>query len=261
MAIPDADPRATDLDAAFAAAMLDTPARPRAEAKPPPEVDHDAPHGRDENGEPLAPFGLTKEGKPKLTRGGRPRKGSDDAPRTGTVTTPRETGRAKATPDPRDWSAELSGAADAAWFGLSALGRVSDSVPVLGKLLPGEKMQAQAFILGECRPQLVGAVNLAAQHSAAAARFCARFDGGDGLWALTCMFMVMPVVSMSVAVWRGEPIETADGAKITAPDMARMNAAKMDDAVGRLQAQIAAQASAASPDDAGDAAAEPQPAA
>lgn len=261
MAIPDADPRAQDLDAAFAAAM-DAPARPRAEAKPPPEVDHDAPHGRDEAGEPLAPFGLTKDGKPKRTPGGRPRKDAPDAPRTGTVTParPESGGKAgKAKPDPRDWTEELSGLADAAWFGLSALGKVSGSVPVLGKLLPGAKVQAQAFILSETKPQLVGAVNLAAQHSASAARFCARLEDGDGLWALSAMFMVMPVLSMSVAVWKGEAIDTADGGKVAADDMAALNGAKMDEAVARIQAQIAAQAQAAQASVAG--AAEPQPAA
>lgn len=259
MAIPGADPRAKDLDAAFAAAM-DAPARPVAQAKAPPEVDHDAPHGRDDQGEPLAPFGLTKDGKPKRTPGGRPRKDSPDAPRTGTVTPirPDDAKASKGKPESRDWSEELSGLADAAWFGLSAIGKVSGSVPVLGKLLPEAKIEAQAFILSECKPQLVGAVNLAAQHSAGAARFCGKLEGGDALWALSAMFMVMPVLSMSAAVWKGQGIDTAQG-KLGAADMAKLNEAKMDETLARIQAQIAAQAEAAQANM--GAAAEPPPAA
>jgi hypothetical protein len=79
MPVKEADPRAQELDEAFAAAMSG-PARPR-EAPPPPEVDRDAPHGRDEDGTPKAPYGLTRDGRPKLTAAGRKAKNDQPRPR------------------------------------------------------------------------------------------------------------------------------------------------------------------------------------
>lgn len=243
MAIPDADPRAQDLDAAFAAAM-DAPARPVSAAKTPGEVDHDAPHGRDEHGVPLAPFGLTLEGKPKRAKGGRPPKDDPDRPRTGTVTELKaaDDPKPKPKPEPRDYSEDLSGLANAAWFGLSAVAKVGGSVPFLGKLIPGTKLAAQAFIISETSPQLIGAVNLAAQHNAKAAAFCSKLEGGDGLWALQCMFMVMPVISLSATIWRGDEAALKENELPSLAEMAARNETKMDDMLASIQAQIAAAA-------------------
>ena len=255
MAIPDSDPRAQDLDAAFAAAM-DAPARPRAEAKAPPELDHDAPHGRDESGQPLAPYGLTKDGKPKRSAGGRPAKNDPDRPRTGTVTELRpgdgdDDKKPKAKPGPHDYSEALDSAATAAWFGLSAVSKVSGKIPVVSKLLPGEKLAAQAFILHETKDNLIGAVNLAAQHDARAAAFAAKFEGdGSGLWALTAMFMVMPVISLSAAVWQGEKA-VKEAELPTLAEMGKHNDGLMDEMVARIKAQITAQMEAAQPPGAG----------
>ena len=262
MAIPDADPRAQELDAAFAAAM-EAPARPVAAAKTPGEVDHDAPHGRDEAGQPLAPFGLTKEGKPKKTAGGRPVKDDPNRPRTATVTSIIKAGEdgkgkdSKAKPEPHDYSEALDNAATAAWFGLSAVGKVSGNLPVIGKFLPGDKLAAQAYILHETKGNLVGAINLAAQHNSKAAEFAAKFDGdGSGLWALTAMFMVMPVISMSVTVWKGDKALTEEGMP-TLAEMGTQNEGHMEEMLNNIKAQIMAQMQAAQP----QAQPEPQPAA
>src|SRR5260370_41865439 len=69
MTVAPAGPRAQALDEAFAGAMGAAP-KPT-EPPAPPEVDREAPHGRDENGEPLAPYGKTKDGRPKLSPAGR----------------------------------------------------------------------------------------------------------------------------------------------------------------------------------------------
>lgn len=249
MAVPAADPQALELDQAFQAAM-EGPAKPRSEAKAPPEVDHDAPHGRDEAGVPLAPFGLTKEGKPKRTAGGRPLKDSADRSRTVSAQPsppPVPPAGQKAKPDPRNWTEELDGLGDALWFGLSAVSKVAPSVPILGKLIPEEKLAAQAFVLSETKPRLVAAVNLAAQHNAKAAGFCKKLEGGDGLWALTAMFMVMPVLSLSVTIWKGDETELKEAELPTLAEMAKRNEDKMDEMLARINAQIAAATEAAMP--------------
>src|SRR6266568_4553308 len=69
MTVAQADPRAQALDEAFAGAMGAAP-KPK-EPPAPPETDRDAPHGRGEDGEPLAPYGLTRDGRPKLSPAGR----------------------------------------------------------------------------------------------------------------------------------------------------------------------------------------------
>lgn len=249
MAIPDADPRARELDAAFAAAA-EGPQKPRAEARTPADVDQDAPFGRSGDGEPIAPHGLTKDGRVKRSAGGRPPgKGSPDHARTGTAEQVAEAGKpdkpSKAKPEPHDYSEDLDGFADGIWFGMSAAAAVAPHVPLIGKKLPAEKVSAQAYILQETKPRLVAAVNLAAQHSAAAAKFCKGLEGGDGMWALTCMFMVMPVLSVSMTIWKGDAAELKEAELPTLAEMAEKNSAKMDDMLARINAQIVAATQAA----------------
>jgi hypothetical protein len=242
MAIPDSDPRAQDLDAAFAQAM-EGPARPRVEAKTPGEVDHDAPFGREDDGTAKAPYGLTKDGKPKRTRGGRPPKG--EQPRTGEPVQPEDARPPAARPEPHDWTPDLDGFADGVWFGLSALGKVTPKIPVVGKILPGEKLAAEAFILAETKPRLIAAVNLAAQHNARAAAFCGKLQGGDGLWALTCMFMIVPVINIGLTVWKGDEADLKEAELPTLAEMSRRNDDKMGEMVARINAQITAATQAA----------------
>jgi len=243
--VPDSDPRARDLDAAFEAAAAG-PHRPRAEAKTPADVDQDAPFGRGEDGSPIAPHGLTKDGKVRRSAGGRPPKNSPDRARTAEAadTAPADRpGRAK--PEPHDYTEDLDGLADAAWFGLSAAAKIAPRIPLVGKLLPAEKTAAQAFILAETKPRLIAAVNLAAQHNARAAAFCKSLEGGDGLWALTCMFMVMPVISVSVDIWKGDEDALKEAELPALAEMAARNEKKMDEMVARINAQITAATQAA----------------
>ena len=131
------------------------------------------------------------------------------------------------------------------WFGLSAAAAVAPKIPLVGKRIPAEKISAEAFILGETKPRLVAAVNLAAQHNARAARFCAGLEGGDGLWALTCMFMVIPVISVGITVWQGDAAELKEAELPTLAEMAAKNKANMDTAIERINAQIKAATEAA----------------
>lgn len=94
MPVPDADPQAAELDDAFSKAM-DGPAKPR-EPGPPPEVDNDAPFGREDDGSPKAPYGFNKDGKVRRTAAGRRAKDDDGRARTG----PPEPKDTKAAPGP-----------------------------------------------------------------------------------------------------------------------------------------------------------------
>src|SRR5215469_5558138 len=87
MPVKEADPNAKSLDDAFRTAM-GAPAKPK-EPPAPPLVDKEAPHGRDDDGNPLAPYGLNKDGSVRKSAAGRPAK--DDQART-----------APAEPDPKD---------------------------------------------------------------------------------------------------------------------------------------------------------------
>lgn len=250
MAIPDSDPRAKELDAAFEAAA-NGPAKPRAEAKTPVDVDRDAPFGRDDAGTPIAPFGLTKDGTPRRTAGGR--RAKEDEAR---VAQPQEDKPAEGKPEPHDWSGDLDGFADTIWLGMSFAANITPKIPVVKKILPGEKLGAEAFIFAETKPRLIAAVNLAAQHNAKAAAFCKRLEGGDGLWALSVMFMVAPVVSIAMTVWKGDEKELKEAELPPLAEMAAKNNAKMDEMIAKINAHItAATTGAISPEQAAAAAA------
>jgi hypothetical protein len=246
MAIPDSDPRAKELDAAFEAAA-NGPAKPRAEAKTPAEVDRDAPFGRGDDGAPLAPFGLTKDGTPRRTAGGRRAK-EDEARVSDKPAEDKPVDAApKARPEPHDYTADLDGFGDTIWLGLSFAAKIGPKIPVLGKLLPGDKLGAEAFIFAEIKPRLVAAVNLAAQHNAKAAEFCKKLEGGDGLWALSVMFMVAPVISIAATVWKGDEKELKEAELPSLAEMAAKNETKMDEMIARINAQIVAATTAAMP--------------
>lgn len=242
MAIPDSDPRARELDAAFEAAA-NGPAKPRAEAKTPGEVDREAPFGREDDGTPKTPYGTNKDGSPRRTAGGRRSKDDQSRVAEGKPADAKPDTRAK--PEPHDWSGDLEGAADTVWFGLTFASRTAPKIPVIGKLVPGEKLAAEAFVLDTVKPQLVGAVNLAAQHNVKVADFCRKLEGSDSLWAFTVMFMVAPVIEIAATVWRADPDELKKAELPTLAEMAKRNEAKMDDMLDRIQAQIAQAAQAA----------------
>lgn len=249
MAIPDSDPRAKDLDAAFAAAAAG-PQKPRAEAKTPADIDQDAPFGRDDDGTPKAPYGVSKDGKIRRSAGGRPPKNAPDHARTAPAEQVAEAAdpAPKGKPEPHDYSEDLDGFGDLVWFGMSAASKITPKIPLLGKIVPGPKLAAEAFVFDVMKPQLVAAVNLAAQHDARTAAFCKRLeDGGDGLWALKVAFMLVPVADAFATVWRGDPEAMQAAGMPPLEEMAKRNEAKMDEALARISAQIEAATAAAAP--------------
>jgi hypothetical protein len=242
MPVKEADPEAKSLDAAFAAAQRG-PAKPK-EAATPPEVDHEAPHGRGEDGRPLAPHGYNKDGSVKKTAAGRKPKdeqartvepGNEPAgsqPVTGTVI------------PPKDFSAALMNAGDALWFGGSMIAKVGPKVPLLGRLVPGQKLSATMAVFGAHKPTLAAALNEAAQHDLKARKLAVKLSEGEVGWQLTCMFMVAPFVATIGAVWQGDEALAERELPLLA-ELVSKNEKAMDEMMTKISAQMeAAQAKA-----------------
>lgn len=226
MPVPDADPKAKELDAAFAAAM-EGPAKPRSEPKAPPEVDPDAPFGRDDQGEPIAKYGYHPDGRVKRSAGGRPPKNAPDQARvTDHPAAPIE-GKVVAGPD---YTADLVDAADGFWL----MGTAMSKLP-LGRLrvgrfgLPqdaGDRLAAQAYIVNQHKFRLAAAVNLAAHHNVRAKRLAEQLAGGDLTWVLSFGALAAPFIAHSAAVWKG-PDALAEMEMPPVAELAKRNEAQM----------------------------------
>jgi len=241
--VKEADPDARSLEDAFAQAM-NAPAKPR-EPGAPPATDPDAPHGRGEDGEPLAPYGLTKEGRPRKTPAGRPAK--DDQARTAPAQPDGGKGNAPAElAKPGQYAQQLSDTADMIWFAASAIGKAAPGIPLIGPLLPAAKIQAQAAVWFATKDRAVAAVSLAAEHNASAARFAAKLGGGDVTWAITCVSLVAPILSLSGMVWaKNADEQLAAAGQPSFAELIERNDKAMDQAVAAMTAAAQEQAEAA----------------
>jgi hypothetical protein len=198
MPVPSADPDAVRLTDAFKTAM-EGPAKPR-EVSPPPEIDQDAPHGRDpESGDALAPFGLTRDGKPRKSAAGR--KAKDAAPRIEKLgaSTPGKT-PAKSQPvvlEAKDFTKPLTEAGDGVWVCMSSVAKLP--------ILPGritDAVGAEAAIFHSNQAQLAGALNTAAQHNPRARKLAEKLSQGDVSWVLTCFSMTAPFLVQTALLFK-----------------------------------------------------------
>ena len=201
MPVKEAHPDAVRLDEAFAAAM-DTPGKPR-EPGPPPEVDRDAPFGRSEDGEAIAPHGLTRDGRPKLSAAGR--KPAEDRARVSAPQAPAGDGKAKRKPQEPPaagkYAPGIAETLETIWLGGTVLGTVGPELPVVGKFIPGFQVQAQSAIVLTFKDNIAGALDICAQHNESARKLAEKCQGGNAGWALNAAFMMLPVVSASFQVW------------------------------------------------------------
>lgn len=238
MPVKEADPAAKSLDAAFAAAM-DGPVKPR-EAPAPPEVDREAPHGREADGTPKAPHGYNKDGSVRKSPAGRPRK--DEAARTVAAQPEIEPEPAKSpggSGAARDYAAGLMDAGETIWFAGSVAAKVGPQIPVLGRFIPGRKLAATMAVFDDQRPALAAALNLAAQHDARARALAARLADGDAGWALSVMFMVAPFAGAVAAIWQGDKALAAR--ELPSLDvLASHNEKLMDAMLAKITAQMRA---------------------
>lgn len=232
--VKEADPSALALEAAFAEAM-GAPARPL-DPPAPKEIDPEAPHGRDDQGKPLAPYGLTKDGKPKRTAAGRPAK--DDQARTAPPASPGDAGKDdQQLAEPGQYNKQLSDTADGLWLALSCLGKAGPDIPLIGKLIPAQRIQAQAAVWFATKDRAVAAISLAAEHNAAAARFARKLEGGDITWVITCMSLVMPVLSASELIWsKDADKKLAELEQPSLAELAARNEKELEAAIAKMTA-------------------------
>ncbi|HEY1699183.1 MAG TPA: hypothetical protein VGG75_05630 [Trebonia sp.] len=164
-------------DAGAAGGAQDAP-----EMDPPPERDPKAPHGRDGDGQPLAPFGLKTDGTPRLRPAGPGRPKGDDKPRVAAVTQTDSTGKGSGD---ADYSDDLMALGTQAWLALSMVRG--------GKFGPVKLPDARPFaaVWHEELPNGVVAWNEAAKQSPAVREWIGKFSGegsmtwtvGVGMWA------------------------------------------------------------------------------
>lgn len=241
MPVKEADPQAKELEAAFAEAMSG-PSKPR-DVPPPPEVDREAPHGRDEDGKPLAPFGYNKDGSVKKTTAGR--KPKDDQAR---IAPPAQPGAAEAgsgavppTP-PADLLGELVSASEGIWLLGTMAADAGPRLPLVGRLIPGRKLSATMAAFDSQRPALAAALDEAARHNARARALAVKLASGDMAWAVTVVSLIMPFASAMGAIWQGDKALAEQGLP-GLDELARRNEAAMEAWLERAaQAALAAQA-------------------
>ncbi len=176
-----------DADAAFSAALRQDagaeapsiPAPPRREG----DGDRDAPFGRDESGEPIAPHGFNKKtGRPNLRPGregaGRPPKNKDDRPRVQeSAVVPAGHGK------DRDYTEDLMGLAQTVWLGAA--------------ILPPTRPYAQVF--KQAAPGMVVAWNRAAQQNPAVRGKIEQWTG-DSSWAWV-IGVTMATTPVLAGIW------------------------------------------------------------
>jgi hypothetical protein len=161
--------------------------------------------------DPEAPYGWmidpkTKERRPKKRPGKQSR--SEQAPPT------RPANRARSEPPPagsgdslKDYSGPVSELCQGVWMVLAAVPDVNFKLGKIDMHEVGVKAKAQAAVLKENGDGVIKGVNMIAQHNATfrAGLDKAAADAGP-LWVLPAMFVLMPFVGQSLAMWRA-PVE------------------------------------------------------
>ncbi len=237
MTITEADPKARELDEAFAAAMS-APAKPRSDPQAPPELDPEAPFGRGDDGAPIARFGYRNDGSVRRTAAGRPSKDAPDRARVDDHPAGHAAIEGNAVAD-GDYTKDLAEAADGIWLIMTAAGKLPLGKLRVGKIgLPrdaGDRVSAQAFVFSQHKYRLAAALNEAAKHNSRARRLAEKMAGGDLSWVLTVGALGLPFVFHSAAVWKGD----ASLSELEMPpvaELARRNEAQMGEFMESLTA-------------------------
>ncbi len=126
--------------------------------------------------DPDAPYGRTKDGRPKQGPGGRPPKNADK---------PRVTTASEVTGDARDYTPDLVG--------------LSKSLYIVMAMIP--PTHAQAALWRAHTPAMVPAWNQAAQQNDQV-RAALEWLSGPGTWPVAVAAATIPFALQSVALWR-----------------------------------------------------------
>lgn len=149
-------------------------------AAPPKKSDNpDAPHGVDENGVPLAPYGHKADGRPRIKPGGPGRaKSPDDKARVATMrpATAASSPSSGSSSDGPDFTEQLADLGTTVWLAGSMLrgGRLI--------IVPVPDMRPYAAVFKQQLPGLVGAWNVAARQSSTVRGYVERVSG-EGAWS------------------------------------------------------------------------------
>lgn len=206
---------------AQAAQAGQAPAPPRITASSDPE----APHGRGDDGKPLAPFGFVKgTERPRIKPAGPGRGGKDDAPRTAKAPAVAAGQAGKVIPpgDQPDFREDLSGLAMSVWIG--------------GAMLPPTR--PYAYLFRQAMPGMVEAWNAAAQQNAAVRAQVEKWAGeGSYGWVLRVSITTVPflVACAQLASTPKDPAAAADRKALRA-DLAARSKADLDE---YMQTQMA----------------------
>lgn len=243
------DPKARELDDAFADAMS-RPARPRSEPTAPPELDPQAPFGRDEAGDPIAKYGYKNDGSLRLAGGGRKSQSAPDRPRVADEAPTVQAGDPGPAPSGHDYTEAVADTADGIWLAVTAASKLPLHRLRIGKYgLPadiGDRIGAQAFVLSHHKYRLAAALNEAAKHSDRARRLAEKCEGGDLSWVLTVGALALPAMFQSAAIWKGDA-SLREMEMPTRAELARRNSEQMGrymDQLKDLASMIQAQADA-----------------
>lgn len=202
---------------------------PPPDIPPPPEVDPQAPHGRDGEGKPLAPFGVNKKtGLPnkKSPGPGRPRTATETAaPSRPSGAAPRSSPGTAPSPG-EDFATDLADFADAIWLGMSGMrgGRLG---PIR---LPDTRPYALAW--HQSTPQMVVAWTQAARQNPQIRGYVRKLSGDGSMAWVIGVGVAMGSLASGLAAVAGMTPE--DKAKLAAANdqLAREHAMAQVEALG-----------------------------
>ena len=146
-----------------------------------PERDPDAPHGRDSDGNPLTPYGVKRDGTPRIKPAGPGRPKGDEAPRVTAAPATDMSEGAEGT----DYAPGLIDAGQSVWLLLSVnhgigFGKRRSRDGSVKPLVSLPDTRPYAAVFRQQLPMLAGAWSEAANQNATVRHYVSKIAGGEG---------------------------------------------------------------------------------